>query len=63
MTALKSIAIYSTYSPTVGRVKTRIIQEEDFDKTKPWGFFMELPKIIDVEEEGFYISQKPTFLP
>jgi ribonuclease HI len=39
ITTLKSIAIYSTYSPTVGRVKTRIIQEEEIDKTKPWGFF------------------------
>jgi ribonuclease HI len=39
ITTLKSLSIYSSYSPTVGRVKTRIIQEEFIDKTKPWGFF------------------------
>jgi ribonuclease HI len=39
ITTAKSIAILSSLSTPVERVKTRQFQEEDIDKTKPWGFF------------------------
>jgi ribonuclease HI len=39
ITAVKSIALFSSFSPTVERVKTRQFLEEEIDNSKPWGYF------------------------
>jgi hypothetical protein len=38
ITTIKSISLFSSYSPTVERVNITNLQDEEIDKSRPWGF-------------------------
>jgi hypothetical protein len=60
ITTLKSLAISPHTYQLLGESRQEIFRRSPSTKQNLGVFFTELPKIIDVGEEGFYISQIPT---